>query len=461
MKFNSLLRKETRIILRSPLLLLVLILYPLVIVGILGYAFSEPNQAIPLAVLNQDLDASGNVNVARVRSPLDDSTSGVTVSSEYIMENLTLGGFAQLVPVRSMEAGRQLLLTGQVQAVVRFPLNFAKDIAELSTNGVIDIIIDDSDPIRANYTEIIIRGVVQEFQEQIVHEKVTLVINAINHAVPEIFVEEDSLYPGFEGVRNRLLNIRATVNLSDEQEAKVTDAIEFIDAVLEVLDNSKNIVRSVSEPVRVSILGERSGVLFVRDLIVPAALGLGIFWSGTVATASLVVYDRESAAYERLRITPISASSIYGSKIFLTLLIVLAQSLLILLPAILFWRTHVDNVLLTFLVVLLSSAAAIGLGIFLAGLSRDVTGSVLLSVLITFPMMLLGGLFFPVSFMPEGAQRLADAFPLTHTVAALRGAMLRGFSFADAGVQLVSLTAFAVLSTVFGVLLGKWQERRR
>lgn|GEM_PF-2406803 len=455
----TLFKKETRIILRSRMLLGVLLIYPLVLVGIIGFAFSEPQRHVPIALINEDVDANGQPRVELIPNPIQGRPSERTFSSALIIANLT--EIADL-HYTTLEEGRHLLLTGEVEAVVRFPANFARDVVNYGSSSQIQIITDQSDIVRARIMEISIRGAIQSLQDYIITQKVDLVIQTIDESLGFVSDPSNALYPGFPGVRQRCEEIRTSkANLSQSQRDDLAACVEFMDTIQGTLRNSRGLVQSVAQPIQVRVDQERSGSLFVRDLIVPAALALGIFWTGSLATSSLVVYERESPAYQRLRLSPAGVLAIYGSKILLTVLIILGQSLLILAIAIVTWHTRVDNPALTLAVVLLSTAAAIGLGLFLASLSRDVTGTVLLSVLITFPMLFLGGVFYPVSFMPPAARFVAGLFPLTHSVAALRGSMLRGFGFEAALPWLTALAAFGFVLGTLGIILGRRLELRR
>lgn len=459
MRLWTLLKKDARVIFRSRLLLVVLLLYPLVIVAILGYAFSQPNQRVPLALVNLDVDAQGRAREGFVRDPIEESTTGLLVSSRQIIDELR--PFADIREVANEEAGRRLLLSGEVQAVVLFPSGFVNDLVGLEGSGRLQITLDQSDPVRAKFMEILIRGVVQDFQERIVASKVDLVVDAINDSLHLALPADHALYPGFRGVRERLVDIRAShPDLTTDQRQRLNESIAFIDRIIPTLENSRSIMESVAEPVNVTLAQEKSGSLFIRDLVVPAAVGLSIFWTGTLATSSLVVYERESPAFTRLRVTPTTRASIYASKFVLAAVIILGQSLVILLAAILFWDTRVDDAGLTFLLVLLSTFASIGLGVFVSGIGRDVNGTILMSVLVTFPMLFLSGLFYPVTFMPKGAQLLANLFPLTYTVAGLRGTMLRGFDLGATQPYILGLASFGIVLTFAGVALGRRLERK-
>ena len=466
MRLWTLLKKDAKVIARSRLLLVTLVIYPLIIVAIIGYAFSEPTDRIPIAILNKDVDANGTPHVGYIQNPLDETQQGILVSTTQLIEGVPSEGvpglreFAELVPVTTEEDGRRLLLRGEVQALVVFPAGFVEALIGFSESASVRIIVDQSDVVRANVTEILVRGVMQELQERYVQQKVTFVVDAIDQSLNP--APSDRLYPGFKRGASWLRTI--IQNNSAELDSKEKEDLEklagFLDEVEEVLGDSRGIVDSVAKPVQARTEGEKSGHLFVRDLIVPAALGLSIFWTGSLATSSLIVYEREAHAYRRLGITPTGRWTIVGSKMVLTSFIILVQSIFILFAAALAWDTRIDNFPLTVLLITMSTFASIGLGIFLGGISKDVNGTVLLAVLTTFPMLFVSGLFYPVSFMPEGAQILARLFPLTYTVEGLRGSMLRGFDFADGGPMLLALLIFGVVLMVLGTWLGRLSERR-
>lgn len=461
MRLWTLLRKDTKVIVRSRLLLITLVVYPLLIVGIIGYAFSQPNTSIPIAVLNNDVDSLGRPMIGQIRNPIDPDAVGLEVSTSQIINGVPpdlpgLVDFSEIHRVQSEEEGRELLLRGEVQAFIIFPKGFVAALTSFTESAAIRVIVDQSDPVRSNVTEILVRGIVQQLQELYVQQKVEFVVDAIDQSLSPL--PGQRLYPGFSGSIARLREIREHVD--DENKTKIDQVIGFLTEVQDVLSDSRGLVDSVAQPVRAATEGEKSGHLYVRDLIVPAALGLSIFWTGSLATSSLVVYERESHAYRRLGITPTSRLTVIGSKVVLTSAIILVQSLFILIAAATAWDTRVDSIPLTILIVVASTFASIGLGIFLGGISRDVNGTILLAVLTTFPMLFLSGLFYPVTFMPKGAQFLASLFPLTYTVEGLRGSMLRGFTLSDGALHVLALLGFGLALTLLGTVLSRLSEQR-
>ena len=64
---------------------------------------------------------------------------------------------------------------------------------------------------------------------------------------------------------------------------------------------------------------------------------------------------------------------------------------------------------------------------------------------------LLGGIFFPVSILPEGAQMLARLLPITHAVEGFRELIVKGASLADIWPNLQYLLVFAAIFLPLGL----------
>ena len=74
-------------------------------------------------------------------------------------------------------------------------------------------------------------------------------------------------------------------------------------------------------------------------------------------------------------------------------------------------------------------ASATSLGILLATLARSMPQFGLLFILVVLPMIILSGGNTPLESMPEGLQRLMEAFPSTHFVRFAQAILYRGAGF--------------------------------
>jgi ABC-2 type transport system permease protein len=166
----------------------------------------------------------------------------------------------------------------------------------------------------------------------------------------------------------------------------------------------------------------------------------------------MVVEDEEGMRI-RLGLTEMGPFALVGSKLLLATAVVFVQSAVMLLIAVVLFGVFASNSALALLVIAVASLSCIGIGLVIAAFARQVAGAVILSVLVSFPLIFMTGAVFPLSQMPAFMQWIARAIPLTYAIEALSGVMLRGESLADIAWQLGVLMAFAVGLLTLGSLL--------
>jgi ABC-2 type transport system permease protein len=118
---------------------------------------------------------------------------------------------------------------------------------------------------------------------------------------------------------------------------------------------------------------------------------------------------------------------------------------------------NAGNFLLLLLVAVLSALSMVAMGLTIAARfsSEELVGG-LLNIL-TWPMMLLSGIWFSLEGSPRWIQWLAHIFPLTHTLDAARAVMLDG-----AGLRAIAPHLLYLAATAFGFLaFGAWSFRWR
>lgn len=65
---------------------------------------------------------------------------------------------------------------------------------------------------------------------------------------------------------------------------------------------------------------------------------------------------------------------------------------------------------------------------------------------------LIGGVFYPVSVLPEWCRALSYALPITHSLEGIRYALIRGYSVGDLRQEVLALSAFAALLFPLSIL---------
>jgi ABC-2 type transport system permease protein len=109
---------------------------------------------------------------------------------------------------------------------------------------------------------------------------------------------------------------------------------------------------------------------------------------------------------------------------------------------------RVDEAPVVVLVLLLTVAAFAGIGILGAAFvvwfkqSEPITGAVVAASLV------LSGVMYPTTVLPQGLEAVSKALPLTHSLAALRYSLMEDASTVSLGGELLALAGFALLLPV-------------
>ncbi len=109
------------------------------------------------------------------------------------------------------------------------------------------------------------------------------------------------------------------------------------------------------------------------------------------------------------------------------------------------------------LVAVLGSLSLIAFGLIVAArfASEEVVGGML--NFLTWPMMLLSGVWFSLEGSPRWMQWLAQLFPLTHILQAVRAITLDGAGIATIGTDLLYLAGTTLVFLAVGAYSFRWR----
>jgi ABC-2 type transport system permease protein len=190
--------------------------------------------------------------------------------------------------------------------------------------------------------------------------------------------------------------------------------------------------------------------------IVPGLLGTILTMTMVLMTGLAMTRERERGTFENLLATPARPLEVMTGKIVPYVLIGLIQVTLIVLCAL--WLFNVPmqgSYLLLYGVVLIFICANLTLGITFSSIARNQLQAMQMTFFFFLPSILLSGFMFPFRGMPEWAQWLGSALPLTHFVVLVRGIMLKGSGIADLWPQVWPILVFMLLVIAIGLRFYK------
>lgn len=195
------------------------------------------------------------------------------------------------------------------------------------------------------------------------------------------------------------------------------------------------------------------------DYLFPGILGMNMMFGCLFGVGYVVLRYRKSGFLKRLHATPLSAFEFLTAQVLsrLGLILIVTTVLYVGIGTIIhFHRT--GSGLLVILIGVLGSLSMVAMGLTIAARfsSEEVVGGLL--NLLTWPMMLLSGVWYSLEGSPPWVQWLAGLFPLTHVLNAARAVMIDGAGLPEISTDLIYLAVTALVFLAFGAWSFKWRS---
>ncbi|MEX2445039.1 MAG: ABC transporter permease [Alkalispirochaeta sp.] len=194
------------------------------------------------------------------------------------------------------------------------------------------------------------------------------------------------------------------------------------------------------------------------DWVVPGIIGMNMMFSCLFGVGFVIVRYRKNGVLKRLKATPVSAFTFISAQAASRLMIVVVTSAVVYAGtnAFLNFVMH-GSYLLLLLLTSLAILCMIAVGLVFASRikSEELAGGLL--NLVTFPMIILSGVFFSLEGTPQIMQRVSRALPLTHFTEGARAIMIEGAGFAQVAPNLAYLVIVTLLLLALAAGLFRWE----
>jgi ABC-2 type transport system permease protein len=191
--------------------------------------------------------------------------------------------------------------------------------------------------------------------------------------------------------------------------------------------------------------------------IVPGLLGVVLTMTMMMFTALAVTREIERGTMESLLAMPIKPVEIMIGKIAPFVLVGFVQMTIILGAAhLLFGVPIMGSVWLLVALSTLFAAANLAVGYTFSTIAENQLQAVQMTFFFFLPNILLSGFMFPFRGMPDWAQAIGEALPLTHFLRIVRGIALKGNGFADMQIDVLALILF--MAVAMGLALFRFRR---
>ena len=434
-----LLLKDLQILRRSPLLVALLVLYPVLIALLIGLALSRGPDKPRVAFVNLVPESANVISLGGER--ID--------ASRYASEL-----FKSIDPVRvqSREEAVEKVRSGDALGALIIPEDITTRLSSGLQSAEVEVIFNNEDPVKARFVESLINSRLADANAALADKFKEIAVEDI-----QLLVEggELSLFGrtldilGLRRTREILQQALRTLPAAAPERRALRRVENFADLAVTNLDLADDVLGTVSQPVRVKRTPLEGASTPLNSFAVAVAVAVSLMFVTVLLASGMLALEREEGAFSRLVRGLVSRTGLVAEKIALAAACAFLVALVMLCGLAAFvgldWGRFGQWVL-----ALGAAALAFGaLGAAIGGLAREVRAASLLAFLLSLPIAFLA--LVPSGAVSSGLYAVVRAvsalFPFKPALQALDGAL----NAAGGGIGMPILH-LAVLTLAFAAL---------
>ena len=199
-----------------------------------------------------------------------------------------------------------------------------------------------------------------------------------------------------------------------------------------------------------------------KGFIIPGIAAMAIMQNGIFSVVFTLLSYKNQGVLRRLQATPISPSHFIVGHLISRVTIIILQTFLLLIMGVFILGVSIgQGSIMAWINILLLSVLGgvlfLSIGLAISSLAPSEDSAPALANLVTFPMLFLSGVFFPIDFLPKFVGYVSNILPLTHLAQGIRLSALYGNStlttLPQIGITILWLAiAFSICAFTF-----KWE----
>jgi len=257
-------------------------------------------------------------------------------------------------------------------------------------------------------------------------------------------------------VKNQSSNVssqmeKLTVEMGNSSSALTSDIDRTGLVIGEVIARSPGVIAAPIKLDRIPVFRNRSYL----DFLMPGIISIVLMFISFLLASITIVQERSKKTLIRTLLTPLSLGMFLFEKTAALIIIAFIQGIIMIIIAFVFYGILIppDQLAQLFLIILVYAAAFIGIGMALATLAESENTAMLLTLVLSIPMLFLSGVFFPFETMPELMILLGNALPITMGIRALETVLIYQKGFEAFSVYLIPLIVYGLAGLVAAYIL--------
>ena len=419
-----LLLKDLQILRRSPLLVALLVIYPVVIAVLFGLALSGGPEKPRVAFANLVPPGESTFDVGGRTLDAADYADRLFES----IDPIPVGSRAEAIEkVRSGEALGALVLPPDATERLRSTLSLGG-----GDRPTVEVYYNAEDPVKRRFVESTIEARLAEanaaLSEAVLREAARYIDVIVRGGEVPLPLVGAVQVLGLERSQQIIDSITETLPRDSPDRAALEQVSRFADLAADNLDISQPILASIGSPVRVKQTVVEGSRTPLDAFAVAVAVTVSLMFVTLLLAAGLLALEREEQTFGRLVRGLVSRTSLLAEKVVLSAVCALAVTLLMLAGLAAFVDLDWSRVPAWLAALAGGALGFAAMGTAIGGLAREVRVASLLALLLSLPIVFLAlvpsGSIDPLLY--DVIDVVSGAFPFKPALRALDGAINGG-----------------------------------
>jgi ABC-2 type transport system permease protein len=438
-----LLVKDLQILRRSPLLAALLVIYPIAIALMIGFALSSPPGKPKVAFYSEVPTGHGKIKLGNQQIDL-------TKYEQQLFQSI------QPIKVSSADQAVAKVRNGDALAALIVPADLPSQIQSLLSGGVasptIQLYLNTKDPLERQFVDQAIASRLNQVEQAVSKKVLAVAINDLSRVLNGGTLKFAGQNVNLLGLRNSRTIVRgavASLPPHSPVRAALQQVASFSDVAIAGLGFATPVLGSIGNPLTVSEF-QLAGRTTPTDTYAAAiAVIVSLMFVALLLAAGMLAMERTENAYSRLVRGLVSPGRLLSEKVILAA--GCAGLVTLLMAAFVSLFVHLDwSRFELWVLTLACGGLAFGaLGVAIGGVAREVTSASLMAFLISLPVAFVA--LVPASAVSGTLKSVLDAIAFVFPFKAALQAINNAFSGTAPGPGL-PLLHLLVLTVVFGAL---------
>jgi ABC-2 type transport system permease protein len=435
--------KDLQILKRSPLLVGLLVVYPIVIALMIGLALSSPPGKPKVALYDAVPAGQGKLHFGNQEINISKYANQLFQSIEPIKVN-------------SREEAIAKVKDGQAQAALIIPADIVSEINNLVTQGVgnptVELVLNSKDPLERQLAQQAITARASQVEQAVSKQVLQVAVQDLQRVLNGgslNFLGQNIPLLGLKNSRAIVQGAIASLPPDSQLRPALQQVANFANLAIEGLGFATPVLGSIGSPLTVETTQLAGRTTPTATYAASIAVIVSLMFVGVLLAAGLLALERSENAYSRLVRGLISPSGLLSEKVVLSAAgagaVTLAMSAFVSLFVHLDWARFP----LWLLALAFGGLAFAALGVAIGGLAREVSVASLMAFLLSLPVAFVA--LVPADAVSGTVESILNAVAFVFPFKAALQAASNAFSGAAPGI-VWPLVHLAVLTLAFGAL---------